>query len=138
MRRGITLGAALLLGAACAAGTEPPSEARPGSEATSSPEDELPAGCQDATGTPTVAITAVDNEFEPFCVIVSPDQRFRVTNEGISKHSFTIRDTAIDLTLGPGDRGATGAIGDQVAAGSGEQEFFCTFHPSMVGYFAVE
>ena len=135
MKRVVALEAALLLGTACA-GTEPPPNARPGGEATSSPEDELPTGCQDAKGTATVAIAAVDNEFEPF--IVSADQRFRVTNEGISKHSFTIRETAIDLPLGPGERGTTGAIGDEIAAGSGEQEFFCTFHPSMVGYFAVE
>jgi plastocyanin len=131
------LAAILFLASGCAGGTEP--AARPSPQQTAAPvEDELPADCEDAAGPRTVSITAVDNEFEPFCVTVSADQRFEVTNEGISRHTFTIRETEIDLRLRPGATASTGPIGDSIEPGSGEQEFFCTLHPSMVGYFAVE
>jgi plastocyanin len=132
----IVVAAIALLVSGCAGGGGP--AARPSPEPTSAPvEDELPPDCQDATGPRSVAITAVDNEFEPFCVMVGPDQRFEVTNEGTSRHTFTIRDTDIDLGLRPGATASTGPIGESVEPGSGENEFFCTIHPSMVGYFAV-
>jgi plastocyanin len=123
--------------AACGGGS-PPSEPAAPADPQTSPTDELPPDCKDSTGTPIVAITAVDNEFEPFCVIVSADQRFEVTNEGISRHTFTIRDSDIDIRLKPGAEATTGPIGEVAEPGSGEQEFGCLIHPSMVGYFAVE
>jgi plastocyanin len=83
----------------------------------------------------TTDLTAVDNEFEPICVIAASGDELTISNEGSAPHTFTIPDTDVDVTLQPGDQGtATVPDGLEIDA---ENEFLCTIHPEMVGYLYV-
>ena len=84
----------------------------------------------------TTDIVAVDNDFEPICVIASTGAEVTLTNEGQAQHTFTIRDTDVDVLLEPGaEENAT--VPEELEANA-EHEFHCEFHPSMVGYLYVE
>ncbi len=83
----------------------------------------------------TTEITAVDNEFEPICVIAATGDELSVTNEGSAPHTFTIDGTDVDEDLPPGSE-ATAAVPEGLEV-EAENEFHCTIHPSMVGYMYV-
>ncbi len=83
----------------------------------------------------TTEITAVDNEFEPICVIAATGDELSVANEGAAPHTFTISGTDVDEDLPPGSE-ITAAVPEGLDVGA-ENEFHCTIHPSMVGYMYV-
>jgi plastocyanin len=84
----------------------------------------------------TSDVVAVDNEFEPICVIATRGDQLTVISEGSAQHTFTIRDTDVDVLLDPGDEENVEVPGE-LEAGA-EHEFNCRFHPTMVGYLYVE
>jgi plastocyanin len=98
----------------------------------STPRTDLPPGCVDLSGQNAVVV-ALDNEFDPLCMALEPGQDVTVRNDGISVHTFSIPGTDIDVTLQPGDEVVAEAVGDAAVEGD-EIEYFCHFHPSMVGY----
>jgi plastocyanin len=119
------LSTVLLLLASCGDGDGGGGGARP-----TSAEGSPSADCVETTD-----VTAVDNEFEPICMIAATGDELAITNEGAAPHTFTIDGTDVDETLQPGDQAtATVPEGLDVEA---ENEFHCTIHPSMVGYLFV-
>jgi plastocyanin len=125
------LAAALLLASACGAGGGDASDQRATGEPTGAATEEGPA----ADCVETTDVLAVDNDFEPICVIASAGTELSVTNEGGSPHTFTIPDTNVDEVLEPGDE-TTVTVPDTLETNA-ESEFQCRFHPSMVGYLYV-
>lgn len=83
----------------------------------------------------TTEVAALDNEFEPICVIAATGDELTVTNEGTAPHTFTIGGTDVDEDLAPGDR-ITATVPDGLEIGA-EHEFLCEIHPAMVGYLYV-
>lgn len=83
----------------------------------------------------TTDLTAVDNEFEPICVIAATGAELTITNEGSLPHTFTIPETDVDEALDPGAQ-VTSTVPEGLEAGA-ETEFHCTIHPSMIGYLYV-
>jgi plastocyanin len=83
----------------------------------------------------TTDITAVDNEFEPVCVIAATGDELAISNQGSAPHTFTIPHTDIDVALDPGSD-ATATVPEGLAV-EAENEFECTIHPGMVGYLYV-
>jgi plastocyanin len=81
-------------------------------------------------------IVAIDNEFEPICVIAATGDELTVTSEGSAQHTFTISGTDVDVLLDPGAE-ETVVVPEELEAGA-EHEFNCRFHPTMVGYLFVE
>jgi plastocyanin len=130
MRANLMLVAVAVLLAAC--GGQAGQEAQPRDTSTAGGTAEVgpAADCID-----TSDITAVDNDFEPICVIAASGAELSVTNEGGLSHTFTIRDTDVDEVLEPGDE-ATVTVPDTLET-EAESEFHCRFHPSMVGYLYV-
>jgi plastocyanin len=84
----------------------------------------------------TTDVVAVDNEFEPICVIAATGDELTVTSEGSAQHTFTIGGTDVDVLLDPGAE-ETVSIPEELETGA-EHEFNCRFHPTMVGYLFVE
>jgi plastocyanin len=124
-----TLPAAILVVAtACGGGGGGDQRAEPTAPATA----EGPA----ADCVETTDVVAVDNEFQPICVIATTGTELTVTSEGAADHTFTIRDTDVDVLLEPGAE-ETVAVPEELEAGA-EHEFHCEFHPTMVGYLYVE
>lgn len=83
----------------------------------------------------TSEVAALDNEFEPICVIAASGDELTVTNEGTAPHTFTISETDVDEDLAPGDE-ITATVPEGLEVGA-ENEFHCEIHPSMVGYLYV-
>jgi hypothetical protein len=130
MRAKLILVAVALLLAACGGqggqGAQPRGTSTPGGTTEVGPA----ADCIE-----TSDITAVDNDFEPICVIAAAATEVSVTNDGFNPHTFTIRDTEVDERLDPGDEVSV-AVPDTLEPNA-ETEFVCRIHPSMVGYLYV-
>jgi plastocyanin len=126
MRRSIAiLGLAALLLSACG-GDE---------EAGGRGEHDHEGGAPSADCVETTELTAVDNEFEPVCVVASTGDELTITNEGAAPHTFTIPETDVNVMLQAGDQGT--ATVPQGLEPNAEIEFHCTIHPEMVGYLHV-
>ncbi len=126
-----TLTALLVLATACAGG-----RGGTGGHRRAEPTDPATAEGPAADCVETTDVIAVDNEFEPICVIATSGTELTVTNEGAADHTFTIRDTDVDVLLEPRAE-ETVAVPEELEAGA-EHEFHCEFHPTMVGYLYVE
>ena len=126
----LTLTALLVLATACGGGSEGNGggQAEPTGDAT---ETGPAADCVQTTD-----VVAVDNEFEPICVIVARGDELTVTSDGTAQHTFTISGTDVDVLLDPGAE-ETLAVPEELEAAA-EHEFNCRFHPTMVGYLYVE
>jgi plastocyanin len=120
------LAAMLVLATACGGGGGDGS----GSQAAE-PTDPATAEGPAADCVETTDVVAVDNEFQPICVIATTGTELTVTSEGAADHTFTIRDTDVDVLLEPGAE-ETVAVPEELEAGA-EHEFHCEFHPTMVG-----
>ena len=121
---------AILL-AACGGGAE-----TEGSD-TASPATELTA--EETTGpgadcVQTDELTAVDDEFEPECIITSG--ALTVTNAGKEPHTFTITGS-VDILLAPGKSEEVDDVTDGVEP-DGETYFLCKIHPGMDGFLWVQ
>jgi plastocyanin len=85
--------------------------------------------------TPTTATTVQlkDFSFEPTCVQAATGAALTLDNSGSAEHSFTVKETGINVDV---NAGATGTASlDGIAAGT--YTVVCTFHPQMVGALRV-
>ena len=135
--RGSAVLLALVL-AACGQGAE----SETGSEAGDSPSTTAAAPAEPATPGPdcveTTELTAVDDDWEPQCVIV-PGGSLTVKNEGEALHSFTIElHDAIDVDIKSGTSVVVDAAEAAETAGEAGETFFqCKYHPGMSGFLWV-
>ncbi len=81
----------------------------------------------------TDELTAVDNEWEPECIVTSG--ALTVTNDGKAPHTFTITGS-VDVALDPG-KSEVEDVTDAVEP-AGETYFLCTIHPGMDGFLWVQ
>jgi len=138
-----SLGVAAAVGAlvflSSCAGEEPtakgpaePTAASPSPQATEEAEPE----CADLTGEATAQIRMVDFSFDPFCAIVSADQKIEFVNEGSNRHSFTV--PKLDLDVPSGETKTTPKpIGEVLEPGQAHT-YPCKYHPQMTGELRVE
>jgi plastocyanin len=79
-------------------------------------------------------VTAVDFDFTPACLQVMSGAQINVVNGSGTLHTFTVKETDIDVSLDPGARRTVDLSG--LAAGT--YEVVCTLHPQMVGGLKVQ
>ena len=130
----VTRSVVLVLGillAACGgdAETEGGETAQPTTEATAEETTGPGADCIQ-----TDELTAVDNEWEPECIITSG--ALTVTNDGKEQHTFTI-EGSVDILLAPGMSEEIDDVTDG-AEPAGETTFVCRIHPGMAGVLWVQ
>ena len=89
------------------------------------------ASCDSPVATQTV--TVKDFAFDPVCVSAAAGTALTIANAGAVPHSYTVKDTGVNLTLDPGDSGTADLTG--IAAGT--YAVVCTYHPQMVGALKV-
>ncbi len=105
----------------------PPS---PAETATQPPAGDIAQGCA-----PGSELTAQGIAWDPPCLF-SRSSEITVTNKDATVHSFTIRGTDVDVDVEPA---TTENVDVSGAVESGvESEFYCKYHPEMIGYLAVE
>ena len=111
-RGGITLVAVVALLAACGAERSGDVSSGPG-------------------GPDAIAVTAVDNAFEPARLEVTAGEEIEVavTNEGRTTHDFTVE--APELSTGPLEPGDVATA--SLTVPEGETTFRCTIHGGMEG-----
>ena len=81
----------------------------------------------------TQDVTLKDFAFDPVCVSATAGTTLTIANAGAVPHSYTVKDTGVNLTLDPGDSGTADLTG--IAAGT--YAVVCTYHPQMVGALKV-
>ena len=83
----------------------------------------------------TYAVTIEDFAYDPSCFTASASQGIRITNADDAVHTFTLRDTEIDLEVPAGETvegaPATGVLDP------GTYDLICTYHPEMTGEVTV-
>jgi plastocyanin len=124
--------------AACA-GEEPSgTQSQPTEQASPSPTTTAAAEpeCADLTGSPVAQITMQTLTFNPFCAIVSGDQKLEFVNEGKSRHSFTTPELDFDVLSGK-TKTTKQPIGEVLKPG-GTYAYECKYHASMNGELRVE
>lgn len=100
--------------------------------------DATPTGCAEVSSTDgaPAPVTMRDRFFEPNCLAVSSTQEFTLVNAGELLHSFTIRETDVDIDVEPGEQVETSDILSDFDAGT--HDFFCKYHEGMVGVITIE
>jgi hypothetical protein len=130
LSRGLVLALAMLL-AACGGDADTGAEtAEPSptpAEATQPEAAEPGPDCEE-----TDELTALDNEWEPQCIVTSG--ALTVTNDGKTTHTFTMAGS-IDITLEPGKSEEVDVT--DAAEPVGDTYFLCTIHPGMDGFLWV-
>lgn len=129
MTRSIVLSVGILLTACGGDAETDPGTASP--SPTAAEETEAAAPGPECFETDELA--AVDNEFDPGCVVTSGT--LTVTNEGQAAHTFTVPGS-VDVTLEPGQSEEVDVT--EAAEPEGETFFQCTIHPGMQGFFWVQ
>lgn len=136
----VGMAAVALLGSACGGSSDAETggggPGGGGEEAASGP----PTECLDASSDPMVEITSVGNDFTPECLILSEDQRIRVVNEDLVRHSFTVAEEVVYRTpflldvdeIEGGKKATTEAAGSFLDA-EGGNPYFCKYHAGMEG-----
>jgi plastocyanin len=89
------------------------------------------ASCDAPVSTETV--TLKDFAFDPACVSATAGSTLTITNTGGAPHSYTVKDTGVNVTLDPGDSGTA----DLTGIAPGTYAVTCTYHPQMVGALKV-
>jgi plastocyanin len=123
---------------ACAGEKAPAPESQPTEPSSPSPVATTPAEpeCADLTGSATAEIVMLDFAFDPFCAIVSADQKLEFPNEGKNRHSFTV--PKLDLVVLAGESKVTPKpIGEVLKPGE-THTYTCKYHPPMTGELRVE
>jgi plastocyanin len=142
--RTILLGmaAVALLGSACGGTADDEAggggdRANGGAEAAASGP---PTQCLDVSGEPMVEIRSVHNDFTPECLVVSEDQRIRVVNEDLVRHSFTVSEEVVyrtpfllDIDEIEGGKNATTDVVGTFLDAEGGNPYFCKYHAGMEG-----
>ena len=137
--RKLLLGMVLSLLASACGGDADAGDGRRG-ERAESPAEGPPAACVEVTGEPVVEIRSVHNDFTPECLILSEDQRIRVVNEDLVRHSFTVAEETVYRTpflldfdeIEGGKKATTEAVGSFLDA-EGANPYFCKYHAGMEG-----
>jgi plastocyanin len=95
------------------------------------------ADCVDLTTEgDTFTVRLVANEFVPSCFTASASQRLRLVNEDPALHSFTVRDTPIDVDITGGEELLLDPVTGQVEPGT--YELICKYHlPGMTGEITI-
>ena len=75
-----------------------------------------------------MAVSMVDNSFEPATLTASVTQAIELSNDGSALHNFTIEGTPVDVDVQPGESQTLDPPGDAIAPGS--YRFFCEYHES--------
>lgn len=81
----------------------------------------------------TQTVTVKDFAFDPVCVSATAGTTLTIANAGAVPHSYTVKDTGVNLTLDPGDSGTA----DLAGIAPGTYAVVCTYHPQMVGALKV-
>ena len=139
MRRQLVAIAAVAVLASACGGDADAENGRSGGR-TEKPAAAPPAACLNVSGEPVVEITSVHNDFTPECVILSEDQRIRVVNEDLVRHSFTVAEETVYHTpflldideIEGGKKATTEAAGSFLDADRGNP-YFCKYHAGMEG-----
>lgn len=137
MRRFASLALLPLLFTACAGEAGAPTgrdaeTSPPAAQVTTPDEPE----CADLTGSPVAQILMVDFAFDPFCAIVSGDQKLEFVNEGKNRHSFTLPELDFDVLSGK-SKTTKQPIGEVLKAGQ-THNYACKYHRSMNGELRVQ
>jgi plastocyanin len=134
--------AVTLLGSACG-GTADDEAGGGGDRANGAAEAAAsgpPTQCLDVSGEPMVEVRSVVNDFTPECLVVSEDQRIRVVNEDLVRHSFTVAEEVVYRTpflldvdeIEGGMEATTEAVGSFLDD-EGANPYFCKYHAGMEG-----
>jgi plastocyanin len=115
-----------LAGAACSSDSSTPSG---GGGSTSAGG----GGCTADTATASDSVTAVDFAFDPNCLSVAADSTISLSNSDTTTHSFTLDDSAADVSV---DIDAGGSA-EATAPAAGTYAFHCRFHSQMTGTLIV-
>ncbi len=89
------------------------------------------ASCDTPVATETV--TVKDFAFDPVCVSATAGTTLTIANAGAVPHSYTVKDTGLNVTLDPGDS----ATADLSGIAAGTYAVVCTYHPQMLGALKV-
>jgi plastocyanin len=138
----LVLAGGLLL-VACGADPDD-SVAAPGGDGATVPEGptiEVPAELEDLTGQDEVAVTVVDNAFEPRNIRISAGSTVTWTNEGINSHNATPAvDGAFEAVTG--EELVPGEPVERTFDEPGEYPYYCSFHGTatvgQTGFILVE
>jgi plastocyanin len=87
--------------------------------------------CSEPVATTTVDMT--DFAFAPACIGAKVDGSLELHNSGDVSHTFTVRDTSVNVDIGNGDSANVQLTG--LAAGT--YEVICTYHPQMTATLTV-
>ena len=80
-------------------------------------------------------IRMADFSFDPFCAIVSGDQKLEFVNEGNNRHSFTVPKLDLDVLSGASE--TTKPVGEILEPGK-THKYLCKYHPRMTAELQVE
>ena len=78
----------------------------------------------------------LDFAFDPFCALVSSDQRIEFVNEGKNRHSFTV--PKLDLVVLAGESKTTPKPIGKVLKPGKTHTYLCKYHAPMTGELRVE
>lgn len=115
-----------------AKGPAEPTAPSPSPQATEPPEPE----CADLREESPARIVMVDFSFDPFCAIVSADQKIEFVNEGKNRHSFTVPKLDLDVLTGE-SKTTPKPIGEVLKPGK-THKYLCKYHPNMTAELQVE
>lgn len=134
----VGMAAVALLGSACGGTSD--AETGGGGDGAETVAQAPPAQCLDVSAEPMVEIRSVHNDFTPECLVVSEDQRIRVVNEDLVRHSFTVAEEVVYRTpflldldeIEGGKKATTEPVGTFLDA-EGGNPYFCKYHAGMEG-----
>jgi plastocyanin len=83
------------------------------------------ATCDTPTSTTTVDVA--QNAFSPACVVATGTSTLSVVNHDDTPHTFTVKDTNVDVQLDAGGTAQAALSG----IAPGVYDVICTYHPQM-------
>jgi plastocyanin len=94
------------------------------------------AAGDDAAAVDSVAVSLVDNEFDPSSVTVASGGAVDVSNDGEALHNFSVEGEDVDVDVKPGESTSV----DLSSLEPGSYELLCKLHESagMTGTLEVE
>lgn len=78
-------------------------------------------------------VTVSDFAYRPGCIAAVAGATLSVVNQDSAPHTFTIRGTNVDVTIGSDETGSVPLTG----LAPGTYSVICRFHPQMVGGLRV-
>jgi len=99
--------------------------------AVSCSSSKAPSNCTPSAPTQTVQLQ--DFDFSPTCIGAPAGTRLVLQNTGAAKHTFTVRNTSIDVSVDPG----AGSEVQLTGIAPGTYPVVCTIHPQMTATLVV-